>query len=123
MEIDITDFYNNADTRQFSNSIANSGQANIGRITWENAQKSDYIFIDTEEKRAALLKHLEDAGMEDVWKHDMRDANALFIQLVSGDIQEKGDATWTEYQKESENGQVSGRLFEGVDRRIYYSLS
>ena len=49
--------------------------------------------------------------------------NALFIQLVSGDIREMGNSTWEEYAALSEAGQVSGCLFETQDGSIiYYQL-
>ncbi len=122
MEIDITEFYNNADIKEYSNSIASSGLQNIGKITWNNAQKTKYSFI-TDSNRKGFLGYMMECGMENVFKMDVQKANALFIQYISGDIQERKELcdSWPEYQKASEDSQVSGNLLE-IDGKIYYSL-
>lgn len=123
MEIDITEFYNNADTREYSNSVANSGMANIGEITWNNAQKTKYSFINVKNSNP-FLAYLWECGMgDDIFKSTVHEANALFIQCISSDIQERKElySSWEEYQEASENGQVSGNLFE-ADGKIYISL-
>lgn len=121
MEIEITEFYNNADTRLYSNSVANSGSANIGVITWNNAQQTEYHFI-TEETRKGFLGYMEDCGMEDISEMSIQEANALFIQYLSGDIQEREMYdSWEDYQTATKEGQASGNLFE-ADGKIYYAL-
>lgn len=118
MEKDITNFYHSQNTRVYSDSIANSGSHDIGVTTWNNALITDWKFITTEEERLIVLNHVKNMGMDDVDKMDINEANALFIQLVSGDIQEKDDMTWEEYQQ---SDQVSGSLFE-TDGKIYYFI-
>ncbi len=123
MEIKITEFYNNANTLDYSNSIADSGLNDIGTITWDNAKKSNYVFRLTLADRKAFLTYLENAGMENAFENTMNETRALLIQMISGDIQEKEAvcSTWNEYNELSEAGRVSGRLCNR-DNDIYYII-
>jgi hypothetical protein len=119
MEIDITEFYNTADTRQFCNSIANSGDLNIGEKTFSNAlQATLYAYILPKEATEIFREFISDMGMSDTDNLNKDELTAVFIQLISGDIQEKGKSTWDEYQKDE---QVAGRLFEN-DGNIHYYI-
>jgi hypothetical protein len=124
MEINITEFYTVADPATYSASRAEIGD-NAGAITWQAAKDADFNLLDNADKlqamRAwALFSGGWNEGEVAAWTDG--ELNALFIQLVSGDIREKGDDTWAEYQAQSEAGQVSGALFEGIDGHIYYYL-
>lgn len=117
MEINITQFYNDANPTTYSASVAELGQ-DAGRITWDNAMGAP-VLLDTPDKLEAMRAWARASG---AWNADEIAAwsdvelNALFIQLVSGDMREKDGMSWEEYQR------VSGALFEGIDGGIYYSL-
>jgi hypothetical protein len=129
MEINISRFYNFADASAYSASRAEIGE-NAGAITWDNAINSHFTLLDNEEKLDAMRTWAKSSGGWDddeiaAWTDD--ELNALFIQLVSGDIREMREMdghglTWAEYQERAEAGQVSGALFKGTDGRIYYYL-
>ncbi len=94
MEVNITQFFNEACPRDYSASVAEIGN-NAGKATWEaaNEDSAEYMLIDTDEKRDALRQHVRGFG---AWSDDEIAAwtdielNALFIQLVSGDMREAG---------------------------------
>ena len=124
MEINITQFYNAANAEDYSASCAELGD-NAGQITWNAALHADYNLIDTDDKRDALRKWAKSTvgwNAEEISAWSDNELNALFIQLISGDIREKGSLPWEEYQAESEAGLVSGALFEGIGGGIYYYL-
>jgi hypothetical protein len=127
MEINITQFYNDANPATYSASVAELGN-NAGRITWNNAVQRSALgsmLLDTPDKLEAMRAWARSGGGWDdaeiaAWS-DV-ELNALFIQFASGDIREKGGMSWEEYQTASDAGQASGALFEGIDGEIYYSL-
>lgn len=129
MEINISKFMrNDPNPAMYSGSIAEQGE-NVAWRTHANAlQLAAYgtnPLLDTPDKLAAMRRWAIETGAwsaKEVSNWSAVELNALFIQLVSGDIREKGDSTWEEYQEESEYGQVSGALFQGIDGEIYYSL-
>lgn len=125
MEINISAFMlNNPNPAMYSASVAEIGN-DACKITWNNAKESGYTLLDTTDKLEAMRKWAIETGAwsaKAVSNWDAVELNALFIQLISGDIREKGDSSWEEYQEESEAGQVSGSLFQGIDGEIYYSL-
>ena len=138
MEIDITDFFNEADPAEYSASRAELG-VNAGKITWAAAKERAAVppqLLDTEDKLDALRDHVKGFGAwsrEEIAAWDAVECNALFIQMVSGDMRE-GDlhsemtaTDWKRYQKRSERGEVAGRIFrgdipgnEGFGRVYYY---
>lgn len=137
MEIEITRFFNEAHPLDYSASVAEIGR-DAGVATWSAAcnDSPDYFLLDTEEKREAFKAHIAGYGAWDAdevagWTET--ELNALFLQLVSGDMREAGlhsgmtDADWREYEEGCEAGQNAGRIFGGClsvnnDGRIYYSL-
>ena len=127
MEINITQFYNDANPATYSASVAELGD-NAGRITWDNAVQRSALgsmLLDTPDKLEAMRAWAKSSGGwndAEIAAWSDVELNALFIQLVSGDMREKGDMSWEEYQALSEAGTVSGALFEGVDGDIYYVL-
>ena len=56
--------------------------------------------------------------------------NALFNQLVSGEVRqiedlcsdEDGEIDWKEYERLANKGTLSGSLYRGDDKQIYYYL-
>ena len=135
MEIDITDFFENAEPFEFSASRAERGE-NAGPETWQNAlhEACRAPLLTTEDQLDALRDYMRDFGAWDKeeidnWTSD--ECNALFIQLISGDIREieglcmgdNGEVDWQEYERLAECGTISGNIFKTDYGRIYYSLS
>jgi hypothetical protein len=124
MEIKITDFFNFADPAEYSASRVELGD-NAGAITWNAANNADFLLLDNADKLDAMRTWARASGG---WNDDEiaalndTELNALFIQLISGDILEKGSHSWDEYAALSEAGTVSGCLFVGIDNDIYYYL-
>jgi hypothetical protein len=144
MEIDITDFVKDENGWLYSGSIATHG-ANAAKETWSNAleQAASKPLLTTEIELQALRDHVQAMGFgEDVQSYDADQCNALFIQLISGDMREAGmdgyDLTgedddlafdWEAYHADVEAGQISGNIYRGDIEgeesfgRIFYSLS
>ena len=133
MEIDITSFFENADPFEFSHSISEGGP-NAGPKTWQAALKEggETPLLTTPEQLDALRDHMRGYG---AWDREEIDAwspakcNAMFIQLISGDIREAGldeqfadEIDWAEFDRRAEAGEISGSLFKSGES-IYYSLS
>lgn len=129
MEINITHFFETQDPSDFSASIAERGK-NAGKETWmaalelaceEPLLKEDVLqyFRDYMREYGAW-----DKAKRDAWTID--DANALLIQLISGDMREASlDAykpDWEQYEKDAEEGHCSGNIYKSKDGQIYYSL-
>lgn len=128
MEIEVTDFFNQAAPMDYSASAAELGQ-DAGRITWRHACEAapDYPHLDTEEKREAFREYIRGFGAwsdGEIAAWSDVELGALFLQCVAGDIREAGLDTdapdWAAYQAGAEGGQYSGRLFCGEDGRVYY---
>lgn len=108
MEINITQFYNTADPATYSASAAELGD-NAGAVTWQAAKDADFVLLDSADKLQAMRAWARSSGgwnAAEIATWSDVELNALFIQLVSGDIREKG--------KDS--------IFEGIDGQIYYNL-
>jgi len=130
MEINITRFFNEAEPFEFSASIAERGD-NAGNETWNNAKNeaARLPLLNGENELAAMRQWAKASGG---WNDDEiaawsdTELNALFIQLISGDIREaesgNGEIDWEQYEQEQESGNVSGCLYRGIDGQIYYSL-
>jgi hypothetical protein len=118
MEIDVTEYVGEQDCAQYSDSIANSGLQNIGEITWRNAcEQATRAPLVGADKQDALRDWIRDFGAWDTEElAAMSDAetNALLLQFIAGDIREmEAFETHEAYQKASEGGSCSGRLFKG----------
>ena len=133
MEIDITDFVTDADAFEFSASRIERGD-NAGPETWANAkaEAAAWPMLDTEDKLDAMRDWARASGGWDAKERaafDATDLNALFIQLVSGDMREMGlddafldEFDWSEYEARCNAGEFFGQIFKTDDGRIYYSL-
>lgn len=115
MEINVTKFYKYADPATYSASAAELGD-NAGRITWQAAKDADFNLLDSADKLQAMREWAKSAGAwsdAEIAAWSDVELNALFIQLVSGDMRESEGMNWEEYE---------GAIFEGVGGQIYYSL-
>ena len=131
MEIDITRFFHEANAFEFSASRAERGQ-NAGAETWANAKEEGARapLLSTPDEIEALRKYVKDFGAwseEEIAAWDDVECNALFIQLISGDIRETGmfagdSFDWEQYDRGAEKGRWGGNLYKSADK-IYYSLS
>jgi len=134
MELNITQFFNTCAPRDFSASVAEIGQ-DAGAATWQAACEEETQILDTEEKREAFREFVRGAG---AWSDEeiaaMSDAhlNALCVQWISGDMREpvgfelgahSDDEQWAEYERQSNAGNVAGRLFKGTDGEIYWDCA
>ena len=130
MELNITHFFNDAAPRDYSASVAEIGN-DAARSTWQAAcdDSEDYPMLDSDEKREEFRRYVKGFG---AWSEDEiaawsnQELNALLIQMVSGDIREASldadEPDWEQYQKDSEDGRISGRIFKGSDSQIYYCI-
>src|SRR5881394_389204 len=92
MEINITSFVQNEDPFDYSASMAERGE-NSGRDTWNNAKTKAPVLLDTPEKIEALRDYVKGFGSwdeEEIATWDDTECNALFVQLISGDMREAG---------------------------------
>jgi hypothetical protein len=130
MEIDITDFFETAEPWEFSHSCAESGP-NAGPNTWAAAlrQAEESPLLATPKALDAMRAWAKASDWDDqeiaAWSN--AELNALFIQIVSGDMREAGldndpdEDAWNEYTERAEAGNCSGNLFR-ANGRIYYGL-
>ena len=92
MEIDITRFFETAETHDFSASAAELGQ-NAGKITWANAMREaeETPLLSTDAELDAMRQFARESGGwddEEVAAWTAEEVNALFIQWISGDMNE-----------------------------------
>lgn len=113
MEIEITEFYDNAGMIDYAASVAEIGE-NAGADTWRAAcdDSGDFMMLDDEDKREAFKDYIKGFGAwEDAeiaaWSHI--ELNALFMQFIAGDIR---------------NGEDYRIFVDGIKeaRKVYYSL-
>lgn len=135
MELNITEFFNNAAPRDYSASVAEIGD-NPGAYTWRAAMDDapDYNFLDTGEKREEFRTYVKGFGAwsaEEIAAWSDVELNALLIQLISGDIREvpgmsgPADWDWVKYEELAEQGTISGRMYGGpmsTDGQVYYYI-
>ena len=130
MEIDITAFVENADPFDYSHSIAEGGE-NAGADTWNAAmtEATSSPLLTTPDQLEALREYVKDFGAwsdEEIAAWSDAECNALFIQLISGDLREAhldGELTedaWADYERRAGNiFRVKGE----AEITIYYSLT
>ncbi|MDE2097484.1 MAG: hypothetical protein KGL39_09585 [Patescibacteria group bacterium] len=131
-EIDITDFVHSADPCEYSASRMELGD-NAAPITWRNAVDAhdEYQLLNTEDERESFRAYVKTFGAwtaEEIAAWNDAELNALFIQLVSGDLRESGLPShpkakdWRAYARLCDKGQISGRIGPGDNGRIYYTI-
>ena len=132
MEIDITDFFNNAGMIDYSASAAEIGQ-DAGTVTWRQAceDSPSYNMLDTGDKQDAFRSYVKGFGawsVEEIAAWTDTEANALLMQMIAGDVRESdlepdSDAeAWEFYYQRASKGEISGRMTRGDDGRIYYMI-
>lgn len=134
MEINITSLLE-ADLFRFSHS-AHEGGENAGRNTW-NAAKEEVAtapLLQTPEQLQALRDYVRGFGAwdkEEIDAWDEVECNALFLQLIAGDVREAGwdsldYAEWGDCGdlKDARTGERAepGNIFRTDEGSIYYSL-
>lgn len=138
MEVDITDFITNENAYDYSGSRAERGD-NAAQQTWGNAmvEAARKPMLTTEEQLQALRDHVQAMGFgAEVQTYPADQCNALFIQLISGDMREAGmddsfpdEFDWKAYEERQSEGHISGNIFRcdipGHESfgRIFYQLS
>lgn len=129
LEINITQFFNTAAPQDYSASVAEIGN-NAGADTWRAAcdDVADYgPMLATPEQLQALRDHVRGFGAwsdEEIAAWSDTECNALFIQLVSGDIRESplAEGDWVQYQEWAERCVCSSNIFRNDDGQIFYTL-
>lgn len=132
MELNITEFFNNAAPMDYSASVAEIG-ADAGRSTWRAAVEDapDWPLLDTDEKREAFRDHIRGFGAWDdveikAWSN--RELTALCMQMIAGDIREAGlspgsdDADWIVYEARANAGHCGGSIYRGDDGQVFYYI-
>lgn len=136
MDIDITRFFETAETGAFSNSVANTGLTNIGRITWNNALRKaqETPLLATEDQIQAMRDFARSSGGWDdeevaAWSAD--EVNALFIQWISGDknemesswlLDDDGEIDWTKVEMDQQAGRIASNIYRAADGKIWFTL-
>lgn len=130
MQINITQFYNEACPMDYSASVAEIGQ-NAGADTWQAAKDDagDWNMLDTEEKRQAFRDWVKPFGgwtEAEIAEWTDVELNALFVQWVAGDIREclewDVDDVWANYAEMSQAGQVPSNLWRDDSDEVWFSL-
>jgi hypothetical protein len=88
--------------------------------------------LTTPEQIEALREYVKGFGAwdaEEIAAWDDSECNALFVQLISGDMREAGmddvdpeDFDWEEYERQASEGHISSRIWRGNDDQIYFYL-
>ncbi len=126
MNIDITEFFNNARMIDYSASAAEIRQDAV-QVTWgaAMADSAEYPLLRTEAERQEYRDNLREYGAwDDAEVNGMTDQqlNALCMQFVAGDIRESGltpGSTGADWCEAHDSGDA-GRLCQSAYGRIYY---
>jgi len=126
MELDITHMIEDAaDMVELSGNRLEHGQ-NAGRITWNNslAYGAAHPLLTTDEMRDAAREHFAEYG---AWSRDEiaawseTELQAIMCQDVAAAIREMEVADdYVDYQRLSEQGTCSGRIYKGDNDRWYF---
>jgi hypothetical protein len=127
MEINITSFVQTEDPYDYSASRYERGD-NAGRETWEAALNAPTL-LSTPEQIEALRDYTRSFGAwedEEIEAWDDEECNALFVQLVSGNMREagmdEGNFNWERYESLVERGDLAGSIYRGADGQVYFYL-
>lgn len=134
MEINITQFFNEADAYEYSASRFERGE-NAGQVTWSNANEkaNEEPMLTSPDELQAMRDWAKASGgwnKEEIAEWSDAELNALFVQLISGDMREienlcttdEGETDWIEYERLANQGTISGCLYRGDSGEIYYYL-
>jgi hypothetical protein len=131
-EINVTRLVTENDLFEFSASRMERGN-NAGAETWANAKAeaadnpilSDEVLPDFRD----YVRGFGAWDREEIEAWSSIECNALFVQMVSGDMREAealcpgdgpGGVDWNEYERLSHEGRVSGRVYASGDAVFYY---
>jgi len=131
-EINVTRLVTESDLFEFSASRAERGN-NAGAETWSNAkaEAADNPIL-SDDDLPDFRDHVRGFGAwdrEEIDAWDSVECNALFVQMVAGDMREAqalcpgdgpGDVDWTEYEKLAQEGTASGRVYASGADVFYY---
>lgn len=116
------------DAFPLSHSRAEGGE-NAGRNSWNSSleQAEETPLLDTEEKLEAMRDRAKSSGAWDAEERAAwtpQEVNALFLQLIAGDIRETGadDLEGIDWEAYEANENICHNLFKGTDGKIYYQL-
>jgi hypothetical protein len=126
MEINITCVFNTINPASYSASRMELGD-DAGAITWANAMDAAPRILKSADQLQAFRDHMREFGAWDdveIAAWTAHECNALFLQLISGDIREsmhldKKPVDWQAYEAD-EN--AVHHIFKGSDNKIYYYL-
>ncbi len=129
MELNITHFFNTAAPMDYSASVAEIGD-DAGPATWAAACEDSpaNMLLDDDAKRDAFKAHIAGFGAwtdEEIAAWTEVELNALFMQLISGDMREADigpESTadeWMEYEADDNCGH---EIYRATDGEVYYSL-
>lgn len=141
MELDITNLFNDCETTDFQDSVANSGLTNIGEITWQRAldntsfkplfaesdcdEVRDYIRtfggLEDEEIDAWSYNELQALILQDISSH-LSDFDMVMNDVYEDWVRGEHEPDWKAWEDACNEGQVSGNIGEGIDGKIYFSL-
>ena len=132
-EINITRLVTDTETWDLTGSVATHGP-NVARNTWENALQTaqDSPLLTTEEELQAMRDWAYSSGGWDENEIDSwsdQELNALFLQLVAGDMREIGledsdleSFDWAECEQRQSAGEIPCNIYLGSDGEVYFSL-
>jgi succinate dehydrogenase/fumarate reductase flavoprotein subunit len=128
MELDVTHMVEDADDMvALSGSVMEHGQ-DAGRITWNYSVQyaREHPLLKTDAARDAARAHFREYGAwsaDEIAAWSEEELQGLMCQDVAYAVREMDVAEdYEEYQKLSEQGTVSGRLWRGDDGRWYFDL-
>lgn len=127
MELNITNFFNNAAPMDYSASVAEIGR-NAGADTWQAAldDSVDYPLLSSDNEREEVRRYFKGFGAwseTEIAAWTDTELNALLIQFIAGSIRESGltpDSStdeWSVYEAD-ENGPHD--IFRAEDGQIYF---
>jgi len=94
---------------------------NAAQITWQNALSIGCNLLDTEEKQEALRAQLKASGMDNTEALNSHELNALLVQLVAGELWERGYTELNEVDNPEElDGYLSMDYVDGKTSFFYY---
>lgn len=126
MEINVTRFVEELDCSEFSDSVFNSGNPNIGQVTWENSrtEAEDAQLVTAEADLDEVRNYFAGYG---AWDGDeiegwtTEDLNALLIQDIASAVKEyESFDSYEEYAEAAEQGRVRGQLYRGDNGQWYF---
>lgn len=126
IELNITDFFNSEDPRDYSDSIAKSGQNNIGTITWGNAKDCEHDFVSamSETEIQELRAFFASFGAWDdseIGNWNAQELNALLVQDIASQIQEQTDKNGDLYAEDNPiREQVGSSIFRDGNGEVWF---